>query len=93
MQNYAITHNLTPFVSMQNHHSILYREEKREMFPTLKVRSFFPPLSFLSDSVDQIFGVGAIPWSPLARGLLTRPMKEQTKRGETDRWVTFSCSP
>ncbi|KAG6877907.1 hypothetical protein C0993_002392 [Termitomyces sp. T159_Od127] len=32
----------------------------------------------------QLFGAGAIPWSPLARGLLTRPLEEQTKRGETD---------
>jgi hypothetical protein len=24
---------------MQNHHSLLYREEEREMFPTLKVRA------------------------------------------------------
>ncbi|RPD55349.1 Aldo/keto reductase [Lentinus tigrinus ALCF2SS1-7] len=37
MQNYAITHNLTPFISMQNHYSLLYREEEREMFPTLKM--------------------------------------------------------
>lgn len=37
--DYAITHNLTPFISMQNHHSLLYREEEREMYPTLKVRS------------------------------------------------------
>ena len=36
--DYAITHNLTPFISMQNHYSLLYREEEREMFPTLKVR-------------------------------------------------------
>ncbi|CDO77776.1 hypothetical protein BN946_scf185041.g8 [Trametes cinnabarina] len=36
MQNYAITHNLTPFISMQNHYSLIYREEEREMFPTLK---------------------------------------------------------
>ncbi|EMD34216.1 hypothetical protein CERSUDRAFT_117115 [Gelatoporia subvermispora B] len=67
MQNYAITHNLTPFISMQNHHSLVYREEEREMFPTLKM-----------------FGVGAIPWSPLARGLLTRPLGQSTKRSETD---------
>ncbi|KNZ71972.1 Putative aryl-alcohol dehydrogenase [Termitomyces sp. J132] len=67
--DYAITHNLTPFISMQNHHSILYREEEREMFLLL------------------LFGVGAIPWSPLARGLLTRPMREQTKRGGTDRFL------
>ncbi|KAK4700992.1 hypothetical protein P7C70_g5245, partial [Phenoliferia sp. Uapishka_3] len=32
------------------------------------------------------FGVGAIPWSPLARGYLTRPFSEQnaTKRSATD---------
>ncbi|EMD36276.1 hypothetical protein CERSUDRAFT_95617 [Gelatoporia subvermispora B] len=69
MQNYAITHNLTPFISMQDHHSLIYREEEREMFPTLK-----------------FFGVSAIPWSPLGRGLLCRPFakSKETKRGETD---------
>ncbi|KAF9561774.1 Aldo/keto reductase [Agrocybe pediades] len=36
MQNYAITNKLTPFISMQNHYSLIYREEEREMFPTLK---------------------------------------------------------
>lgn len=35
--DYAITHNLTPFISMQNHYNLIYREEEREMFPTLKV--------------------------------------------------------
>ncbi|KAJ7744204.1 NADP-dependent oxidoreductase domain-containing protein [Mycena metata] len=67
MQNYAITNNLTPFISMQNQYSLLYREEEREMFPTLKH-----------------LGVGAIPWSPLSRGALSRPLAQQTKRGETD---------
>ena len=33
------------------------------------------------------FGVGAIPWSPLARGRLTRPLTQQTKRGEVDRFI------
>ena len=37
--DYAITHGLTPFISMQDHHSLIYREEEREMFPTLKVNS------------------------------------------------------
>lgn len=68
MQNYAITHNLTPFISMQNHYSLVYREEEREMMPVLKH-----------------FGVGSIPWSPLARGFLCRPIGEQTKRGDTDK--------
>ena len=59
---------------MQNHHSLVYREEEREMFPTL-----------------DHFGVGIIPWSPLARGLLTRPFKpdEVTKRGDTDMYVSL----
>ncbi|KAJ7455285.1 aryl-alcohol dehydrogenase [Mycena galericulata] len=69
MQNYAIANKLTPFISMQNHYSLLYREEEREMFPTLKY-----------------FGVGALPWSPLARGALTRPLEKQkeTNRGASD---------
>jgi 1-deoxyxylulose-5-phosphate synthase len=43
----------TPFVSMQNHYNLIYREEEREMIP---------------QCIDM--GVGIIPWSPLARGLL-----------------------
>ncbi|KAH9923751.1 Aldo/keto reductase [Epithele typhae] len=35
--DYAITHNLTPFISMENHYNLLYREEEREMYPTLKM--------------------------------------------------------
>ncbi|KAG8721365.1 hypothetical protein FRC11_002929, partial [Ceratobasidium sp. 423] len=37
MQNYAIANNLTPFISMQNQHNLVYREEEREMMPTLKM--------------------------------------------------------
>ncbi|KAG8718848.1 hypothetical protein FRC09_012005 [Ceratobasidium sp. 395] len=69
MQNYAINNNLTPFISMQNHHSLVYREEEREMLPTLKH-----------------FGVGIIPWSPLARGFLTKPLDTKSTRSETDQW-------
>jgi aryl-alcohol dehydrogenase-like predicted oxidoreductase len=29
-------------------------------------------------------GIGVIPWSPLARGLLTRPWQSSSKRAETD---------
>ena len=35
--DYAINNNLTPFISMQNHYNLIYREEEREMIPTLKV--------------------------------------------------------
>ncbi|PAV15225.1 Aldo keto reductase [Pyrrhoderma noxium] len=36
MQNYAISHNLTPFISMQNHYNIVYRQEEVEMMSALK---------------------------------------------------------
>lgn len=69
MQNYAINNKLAPFISMQNHHNLVYREEEREMFPTLKH-----------------FGVGIIPWSPLARGYLTKPLDTKSVRSESDPW-------
>jgi aryl-alcohol dehydrogenase-like predicted oxidoreductase len=34
-------------------------------------------------------GVGAIPWSPLAKGRLARPWGEQTARSETDQVATW----
>jgi aryl-alcohol dehydrogenase-like predicted oxidoreductase len=61
----------TPFVAMQNHYNLIYREEEREMIP---------------QCVDQ--GVGIIPWSPLARGMLTgnraRGGEQLTERARTD---------
>lgn len=36
----------------------------------------------------QMFGVAAIPWCALGRGILTRPLSVQTKRGETDKYVS-----
>ena len=61
----------TPFVSMQNHYNLIYREEEREMIP---------------QCLDQ--GVGIVPWSPLARGLLARSATSSeeptTTRGRTD---------
>jgi aryl-alcohol dehydrogenase-like predicted oxidoreductase len=70
MQTFAIQHNLTPFISLQNHMNLLYREEEREMMPTL-----------------AYFGVGSIPWSPLCRGLLSRPWKAGSTREENDPWA------
>jgi aryl-alcohol dehydrogenase-like predicted oxidoreductase len=61
----------TPFVSMQNHYNLIYREEERELIP---------------QCIDQ--GVGVIPWSPLARGMLTgnrtRGGDKLTTRAQTD---------
>ncbi|TFK50410.1 aryl-alcohol dehydrogenase [Heliocybe sulcata] len=70
MQNYAINNGLTPFISMQNQYSLLYRTDEGEMYPTLK-----------------LFGTGSVPWSPLARGLLSRPLDAQSQRGKSDRFL------
>src|SRR5262252_2779209 len=70
-QQTAQRHDWTPFVSMQNHYNLVYREEEREMIPLC---------------LDQ--GVGCIPWSPLARGLLAgnreRGGGRNTLRARTD---------
>ena len=42
---------------------------------------------------EQMYGVGAIPWSPLGRGVLTRPLSVQTKRSETDAYVPLPLPP
>jgi aryl-alcohol dehydrogenase-like predicted oxidoreductase len=62
-------HRWTPFVTMQNHYNLLYREEEREMLPLCAAE-----------------GIGVIPWSPLARGRLTRAWDEATERASTDEY-------
>ena len=63
----ARRHGWTPFISMQNHYNLLYREEEREMMP------------LCGDA-----GIGVMPWSPLARGRLTRDWSEETPRIRAD---------
>lgn len=73
---------------MQNHYNVIYREEEREMMPTLKVHRTPPTFLKCSQRLPmQMFGVGCIPWSPLARGLVTRPLRGQSKRGDTDWFI------
>jgi 1-deoxyxylulose-5-phosphate synthase len=75
-QHTAERHGWTPFVSMQNHYNLIYREEEREMIPLC---------------LDQ--GVGVIPWSPLARGVLagtrTRSGERTTTRANTDAFTDY----
>src|SRR5829696_640037 len=71
-QRVAAENGWTPFVSMQNHYNLAYREEEREMLPLC---------------LDQ--GVGCIPWSPLARGLLAG----NRERGGTRRTVRAGTDP
>ena len=68
-QHVAEANGWTPFVSMQDHYNLIYREEEREMLPLC---------------ADQ--GMGVIPWSPLARGRLTRDWDAETARSETDQF-------
>jgi aryl-alcohol dehydrogenase-like predicted oxidoreductase len=70
MLNAADARGWTPFVTMQNHYNLLYREEEREMVPLCLDRS-----------------VGLIPWSPLARGILARPLAAATLRAKTDEYA------
>jgi aryl-alcohol dehydrogenase-like predicted oxidoreductase len=68
LQMTARQHGWTPFVSMQNHYNLVYREEEREMNPYC-VKS----------------GVALMPWSPLARGILTGAYKGGFDSGSTRR--------
>ncbi len=78
-QRVAALARLTPFVSMQNHYNLIYREEEREMIP---------------QCIDQ--GVGVIPWSPLARGVLagnrTREGGRLTTRSSSDPFTDYLYS-
>ncbi|KAL2050028.1 hypothetical protein ABVK25_009755 [Lepraria finkii] len=68
LQHVAEVNGWHKFISMQNYHNLLYREEEREMLPYCRAS-----------------GVGCIPWSPVARGVLARPWGDRsTKREETD---------
>lgn len=66
-----LTKDRHKFISMQNYHNLLYREEEREMIPYCRAS-----------------GVGCIPWSPVARGVLTRPWDDRsTKRENSDNFL------
>ncbi|KAF2871836.1 NADP-dependent oxidoreductase domain-containing protein [Massariosphaeria phaeospora] len=77
LNNLAATHNYHPFISMQNYHNLLYREEEREMHP------------YCSHS-----GIGLIPWSPLAQGVLARPWaaKDSTLRAQHNEYLALIIS-
>ncbi len=66
MQYVAESHGWTRFISMQNHYSLCYREEEREM-----------------NKFCHETGVGLIPWAPLFRGHLARPLGTDTTRSKT----------
>ncbi|WFD44482.1 hypothetical protein MPSI1_003150 [Malassezia psittaci] len=76
LQNVAEKHGWFKFISMQNFHNLLYREEEREMIPYC-----------------QATGVGIVPWSPLAAGIVTRPWNDKsTERVKTDQFMSLILS-
>ncbi|KAF2111826.1 voltage-gated potassium channel subunit beta-3 [Lophiotrema nucula] len=62
LNNVAEKHGWHKFISMQNYHNLLYREEEREMH-----------------AYCEHAGIGLIPWSPLAQGVLARPWKNENE--------------
>ncbi|KAF9012489.1 NADP-dependent oxidoreductase domain-containing protein [Cyathus striatus] len=64
-------HAMQNYAIQNNLTPFILMEEEREMFPTLKM----------------YFGIGSIPWSPLARGFLARPLAETTKRASSDFYI------
>jgi len=73
LNHVAERNNWHKFISMQNYHNLLYREEEREMHPYC-VHA----------------GIGLIPWSPLAQGVLARPFNDKaTLRASTDPYYGF----
>lgn len=68
LQMTASHNGWTPFISMQNHHNLIYREEEREMNPYCVAT-----------------GVGLMPWSPLARGILAGAYRGGFDGGSTNR--------
>ncbi|KAJ5190725.1 Aldo/keto reductase [Penicillium cinerascens] len=65
LQNIAARNGWHQFISMQNYHNLLAREEEHEMIP------------YCLDT-----GVGIIPWSPMARGVLARPWNSRSTTRE-----------
>ncbi|KAH7088022.1 voltage-gated shaker-like K+ channel, subunit [Paraphoma chrysanthemicola] len=63
----AEKHGWHKFISMQNYHNLLYREEEREMHP------------YCTHA-----GIGIIPWSPLAQGILARPWSSTAATSSND---------
>ncbi|EMG47739.1 AAD16 putative aryl-alcohol dehydrogenase AAD16 [Candida maltosa Xu316] len=75
LQFIAEQHGWHKFISMQNYYNLIYREEEREMIPFCKDNEFSK--------------VGIIPWSPIARGVLARPVDKSSDNGRDKSDKTF----
>lgn len=55
------------FICMQNYYNLIHREDERELIPFLNKSTLGP--------------VTSIPWSPIARGVLARPLNGESLSG------------
>ncbi|QRW21135.1 aldo/keto reductase family protein [Rhizoctonia solani] len=86
MQNYEINNGLTPFVSMQNLYNLIYREEEREMMPTLKMfGTGMIPWSPLSQ------GILSRPYSQTSHRTETGAFVPMTNRSKEDNKEVILC--
>lgn len=78
LNNIASRNGWHTFISMQNYHNLLYREEEREMH------------AYCAHA-----GIGLVPWSPLAGGILARPWsaRKSTTRSEDNPYVDLIAGP
>jgi aryl-alcohol dehydrogenase-like predicted oxidoreductase len=98
LNNTAEKHGWHKFISMQDYHSLLYREEERETFPYCKDAGIGAPGCILFANVRTPDpNIGIIPWSPLARGWLARPLEvsksQPTNRQDTDAFAEMLIGP
>lgn len=73
LQYIADKYNWNKFISMQSYYNLINRQDEDELIPFAN---------------NNLLGkVGLIPWSPIARGILARPVgaKSETSRATTDR--------
>lgn len=100
LQNIAERKGWHKFISMQNYYNLLYREEEREMVSSNNSNRVSRGLlryfkEKATDADAQIpycndTNVGLIPWSPIARGALTRPWSDRnSSRAQTDKFLDF----
>ena len=88
MQACAERHGWTKFISMQNHYSLMYREEEREMnkychetgVGIIPVRIFTPETKNLLDTGASLtLHFHQNQWGPLYAGTLARPASDHGK--------------
>ena len=93
LQNIAEKHGWHKFISMQNYYNLLYREEGMCSRRKVDLCLFLFPVTELKFDLEREMipycrdsGVGLIPWSPIARGALSRPFDSRSNvREKSDR--------